>query len=407
MQFKKEFDIDREFFTEKPKVHLKRKLALKVFLFVLFITFALLCYFAFSYSFNPGFKSADVNGETVSLKDAQSFFFDAVRYYDDGNYEKALEYFNKQIEIVDDPDAYSYIAKIYLEENNTALAIEYFKKALQFKPDMFDANYELGKIYYSLNDFKNASKYLTLASSERIDNVEVLSLTAESYRQSGRADDAVKLFEKILEIEPTSAFANIKTGEIYFQRLQYKKASRYFEDALFISYNEEAAMMLAKCYFELGSLDEAILIANDILAQNKDNKQAQSLKRAAEYKKGLSQAQGEKIAQTEEKNDVQNEQINVPDPNIVKAYVKEIEMSIKLNWTPPVGSNLKKATVKFTVNKEGELVSNVIYLSSGLMEFDKSVLDAIEMSKPFPPLPDSLNRDTLDIIFTFDYNVNP
>ena len=56
------------------------------------------------------------NGETVSLKDAQSFFFDAVRYYDDGNYEKALEYFNKQIEIVDDPDAYSYIAKIYLEE---------------------------------------------------------------------------------------------------------------------------------------------------------------------------------------------------------------------------------------------------------------------------------------------------
>ena len=166
-------------------------------------------------------------------------------------------------------------------------------------------------------------------------------------------------------------------------------------------------MMLAKCYFELGSLDEAISIANDILVQNKDNKQAQSLKRAAEYKKGLSQAQGEKIAQTEEKNDVQNEQINVPDPNIVKAYVKEIEMSIKLNWTPPVGSNLKKATVKFTVNKEGELVSNVIYLSSGLMEFDKSVLDAIEMSKPFPPLPDSLNRDTLDIIFTFDYNVNP
>ena len=39
-------------------------------------------------------------------------------------------------------------------------------------------------------------------------------------------------------------------------------------------------------------------------------------------------------------------------------------------------------------------------------DFDKSALDAIEMSKPFPPLPDALNRDSLDIVFTFDFNVS-
>lgn len=406
MNFKKEFDIDKDFFTEQPAVHLKRKLALKVFLFVLIVTLIILCYFAFSSSFNTRFGSANVNGEQVSLKDANNFFFDAISYYEDGNYEKALEYFNKQIQIVDDPDSYCYIGKIYLEQNDEALAIEYFKNALKFKPDMFEANYELGKIYYSLNDFKNASKYLTLASTQRLDNVEVLTLTAESYRQSGRADDAIKLFEQILALEPTSTFANIKIGEIYFQRLQYKKASGYFEEALFISFDENTALMLAKCYFELGSLEEAISIADEILALNKDNKQAQSLKRAAEYKMGLSKKDREQKENKTEDVD-NNLQQTPPDPNIVNAYIKDIEMSIKLNWTPPVGSNLKKATVKFTVNKDGELVSNVIYLSSGLIEFDKSVLDAIEMSKPYPPLPESLGRDTLDILFTFDYNVNP
>ena len=208
MNFKKEFDIDKDFFTEQPAVHLKRKLALKVFLFVLIVTLIILCYFAFSSSFNTRFGSANVNGEQVSLKDANNFFFDAISYYEDGNYEKALEYFNKQIQIVDDPDSYCYIGKIYLEQNDEALAIEYFKNALKFKPDMFEANYELGKIYYSLNDFKNASKYLTLASTQRLDNVEVLTLTAESYRQSGRADDEIKLFEQILALEPTSTFAN-------------------------------------------------------------------------------------------------------------------------------------------------------------------------------------------------------
>ena len=81
------------------------------------------------------------------MKDANNFFFDAISYYEDGNYEKALEYFNKQIQIVDDPDSYCYIGKIYLEQNDEALAIEYFKNALKFKPDMFEANYELGKIY--------------------------------------------------------------------------------------------------------------------------------------------------------------------------------------------------------------------------------------------------------------------
>ena len=62
MLFKKEFDIDKEFFeeddTKRPK---KRKLALKVFVAVLLITFFILCYIAFTFNFNMRFGGINLS----------------------------------------------------------------------------------------------------------------------------------------------------------------------------------------------------------------------------------------------------------------------------------------------------------------------------------------------------------
>ena len=85
MLFKKEFDIDKEFFeeddTKRPK---KRKLALKVFVAVLLITFFILCYSAFTFNFNMRFGGINLSKNEVSLKDAQDYFFEAVKNYDNG-----------------------------------------------------------------------------------------------------------------------------------------------------------------------------------------------------------------------------------------------------------------------------------------------------------------------------------
>ncbi len=403
MYFKKEFDIDKDFFEEPEKRPKKRKVALRVFIVVMLITFGVLCYSAFTFNFNLKLGNIEgLNKQNEGLQEAREYFYDAVKEYDSGNYDRAITLLQHQLSIVDDPDSYNYLAKIYFERNELDYAIENYKKAIEFSPESFEPNFELGKIYFSMNDFKNAAKYLAAASSKQIDNTEVLSITAEAYRRTGRADEAIKIFEKILELEPDSVFANAGIGGIYFQRLQYKKAIPYLEESLQISFEENVAMELAKCYFELNSLETAKNIAQEVLAENKENKQAQSLKRAAEYKMGLSKASSS--AKEESKKEDKKEETPI-DPSIISNYIKEIELSIKTNWTPPVGSNLKKASVKFTVNKDGELISNSLFSSSGLADFDKSALDAIEMSKPFPPLPDKIDRETLDIIFTFDFNV--
>ena len=402
MQFKKEFDIDKEFFTEKQKTPSKRRIAIKVFLFVSFITFILLICLAFSFDLNSKFESVINKVSIGNLKDAKSLYFDAMKFYDEGNYNKAIEYLNKQIQILDDSDAYNFLAKIYNESGDVDLAIYNYKKAIEFNPNFFEPNFELGKIYLSLKDYKNASIYFTNANNLQTDNVEILSLTSETYVKTGCVDEAILLLEKILELEPDSIFANTKIGEIYFQKLDYKRAITYFENVSQLTSDEKILMQLAKSYFELNKFDAALSVIDDILLFNKENKQAQSLKKSIEFKKGLSKNQ---VKTSDIKDEKPKEVVVKMDKEILSKYISEIEMPIKANWTPPLGTNLKKASVKFIVNKDGELLQNQIFSSSGNVEFDNSALQAIEASKPFPPLPDSLNKDKLDIIFTFDFNI--
>ena len=223
MQFKKEFDIDKDFFLEKPIRPKKRKVAIKVFLVVMFLTFVALCVSAFSFNFNTRFGKKILAIAPKNLKDAQQLYFDAIRYYDEGNNEKAIEYLNKQLSIVDDPDAYIYLAKIYLEEGNQTLAIANFETAIEFNPDSYEANYELGKIYFSLNDYKNASKYLTQASKSQIDNLEVLSLTAQAYKLRGMADDAIVLLKKYLKASPKMCLQTLKSVKFIFRKWNIKR----------------------------------------------------------------------------------------------------------------------------------------------------------------------------------------
>ena len=399
MLFKKEFDIDKDFFTEKETKPKKTSVAIRVFVSVLLLTFSFLCISAFTFNFNSRFGNKDVIKTEEGLKEAQEYYFNAVELFDKGDYDGAIENLNKQLAIVEDPDAYCYLGKIYKEKNELDVAIENFKRALDIKPNFFEANYELGKIYYSLNDYKTASKYLTNACVLNIENPELMSMTAETYKKTGKSDEAILLFEKIIEKDPKNAFANSKIGEIYYQRADYRKAIQYYEESIQNSYDEQVAIQLAKSYFELGEFNSSEDVIREILLSDKENKQALSLKKAIEYKRMTPKNTSGSVIQ---KHSVENAPLN---RDVLNSYIKEIETPIKTNWTPPVGSNLKKVSVKFTINKEGELISNNIYQTSGMKEFDKSALNAIEMSKPYPPLPNDLNRDTLDIIFTFDFNI--
>ena len=95
----------------------------------------------------------------------------AIIYQYRGNYDKALEYFNKSLKLASEPSTianiYGGIASIYLIEGDNNKAIELSKKAIEFakKADDFDKvaqlTINLAEAYVNSKNFSEAEHYLT------------------------------------------------------------------------------------------------------------------------------------------------------------------------------------------------------------------------------------------------------
>jgi len=85
-------------------------------------------------------------------------------------------------------------------------------------------------------------------------------------------------------------------------------------------------------------------------------------------------------------------------------YMSDLQRRIKRCWYPPSNHETKRVKVIFSLTRNGELTNLRIIRSSGLNMADNAALKAVENAAPFRPLPAGA-PSTVDIEFTFDYNV--
>ena len=89
----------------------------------------------------------------------ENFFHLAMAYKDSGNLAKAVQAYNKSLEI--NPDGYeSYFNLAYLamNENNTYKAVEYYKKTIELNPDDWESTYYLALAQMQIKDYKDGLK---------------------------------------------------------------------------------------------------------------------------------------------------------------------------------------------------------------------------------------------------------
>lgn len=86
-------------------------------------------------------------------------------------------------------------------------------------------------------------------------------------------------------------------------------------------------------------------------------------------------------------------------------YMRELQRRIKMNWNPPKGNESKRVVLLFKIAKDGRLLSCSVYKSSGLPSADNAAINAVKLTAPFKPLPADFKGQSIDIQFTFDYNV--
>ena len=86
-------------------------------------------------------------------------------------------------------------------------------------------------------------------------------------------------------------------------------------------------------------------------------------------------------------------------------YMRDLEARIKRNWNPPKGDQSKRVVLLFKIGRDGRLLSIRTVKSSGQPLSDAAAKNAVELTAPFKPLPPEFKGSSIDIEFTFDYNV--
>lgn len=87
-----------------------------------------------------------------------------------------------------------------------------------------------------------------------------------------------------------------------------------------------------------------------------------------------------------------------------KEYMASLQRRIRRAWTPPRQPNSKSTIAVFTIGLNGELLGLRLEHSSGDSSMDQAALQSIRNSAPFAHLP-RYSPDSIDVQFTFDYNV--
>ena len=185
--------------------------------------------------------------------------------YDLDNYGEAIKFLNAAA--IDDPQNAEIpymIAHSYADMMNYKLAIPYFQKAIQLDTTKNYWIYELGLIYYAMNDDKNSLKYILEAGEKgyKKDN-DYLENLGIAYLNVGNLDEGVKIMDEILKRKPSDLNILNMVAEAYYYKAKYQQAIDYWDQILFYDKtNASSLYMIGMSYQKKGEKEKGIALCD-------------------------------------------------------------------------------------------------------------------------------------------------
>lgn len=87
------------------------------------------------------------------------------------------------------------------------------------------------------------------------------------------------------------------------------------------------------------------------------------------------------------------------------AYLGKLRTHLERSKINPRTNYIGTAVVRFKVSSAGELLSREIVTSSGNKVLDDAAIASVEKGSPYPPIPDSVNRDHIEISVPFRFSI--
>ncbi len=133
-----------------------------------------------------------------------------------GQFDQAVEKFKKAIEInPDHPDACNYLG-FMLADRNTRLdeAVNLIEKALSYEPENAAFLDSMGWAYFRKGNFEKALFYLLHSSQIIQDDSLIFDHIGDVYRQMGKHADALRNYQRAMELDPKNKEVNEKLENI-------------------------------------------------------------------------------------------------------------------------------------------------------------------------------------------------
>lgn len=204
--------------------------------------------------------------------------------YKNGENEKALEYFNK--DIAENPNSaysYFYLSVMYTSNDKLDLAKEYIDKAILNFPEssttMRSKSYAVkGDIEYKLNNTDQTFTNYALAIQLRPKETNLYLDRGQYYFELNQLDKAEADFKTVLAIDSTNVYGYAGLGRNYLTEKKYALAEKNLNTAIQLNNAYTYSFLYrAQAYFEQNKNKEAILDILEYLEYEPDESEGRDL----------------------------------------------------------------------------------------------------------------------------------
>lgn len=175
-------------------------------------------------------------------------------------FEKAFTDLNAALRSNDQlHEAYWMKGKIYAETGEMDKAQSSFQTAVEVNPEFFDGFVTLG-VFMAQQQNPMAVEYYQSAMELRPYAIEPIYNLAMYLQETGRFDESLALYNRILELDPSNATASFNIGFIHLEYFsQYEEAVIWFSNAIeHLPYYHQAFYNRGLAQESLGLTDLAI-----------------------------------------------------------------------------------------------------------------------------------------------------
>lgn len=173
-------------------------------------------------------------------------------------YEKANQLFSNLIELDSLNPNYYYQLGLVLEKQRDTLAFLQFNKTYNLDDTHQKAIFKIAKQHLIKRNFKEAHGFIDKGLENYENNVELISLKAQTYYHQEFYTHAVVWFNKLLELGEKSEFIHEKLSLSYAQNSDYKDAIYHRKQALMYNpYDANAMFVIGGYYVSLNSFEKA------------------------------------------------------------------------------------------------------------------------------------------------------